>query len=205
MFVVSLILHICLWYWEYWKICRDVALPIRWPLLSCIIPTLFAYFLACHPYIFLHFQCFLFFYFLYIGTSALFLVQVGDFSTNLLSYNLFSSLSSYVLLASQSWNHFRYEAEMQSKKWFLPLLGADVVPHGEAIMMSYEWHWSLCPLELDNYCQTGEARPSQVVYKSILELSTGKRILTLYSHPLVQYLVQLHTAISQDCVTLYIT
>ena len=31
-----------------WKGCRDGALPICWPLLSCIIPTLFAYFLACH-------------------------------------------------------------------------------------------------------------------------------------------------------------
>ena len=183
-------------------LCQYVDLCFHASSLPCLhtfwhaIPTSF--------YIFNVFYFFIF-YFLYIGTSALFLVQVGDFSTNLLSYNLFSSLSSYVLLASQSWNHFRYEAEMQSKKWFLPLLGADVVPHGEAIMMSYEWHWSLCPLELDNYCQTGEARPSQVVYKSILELSTGKRILTLYSHPLVQYLVQLHTAISQDCVTLYIT
>ena len=39
-----------------WKRCRDGALPICWPLLSCIIPTLFAYFLARHPYIFL---CFL--------------------------------------------------------------------------------------------------------------------------------------------------
>ena len=38
-----------------WKRCRDGALPIHWPLLSCIIPTLFAYFLARHPYIFLHF------------------------------------------------------------------------------------------------------------------------------------------------------
>ena len=28
------------------------------PLLSCIISTLFAYFLACHPYIFLHFLMF---------------------------------------------------------------------------------------------------------------------------------------------------
>ena len=47
------------------KRCRDGALPIRWPLLSCIIRTLFAYFLACHPYIFLHFYCFYFyFYFL---------------------------------------------------------------------------------------------------------------------------------------------
>ena len=43
-----------------WKRCRDGALPIRWPLLSCIIPTLFAHFLACHPYIFLHFKCFLY-------------------------------------------------------------------------------------------------------------------------------------------------
>ena len=47
-----------------WKRCRDGALPICWPLLSCIIPTLFAYFLACHPYIFLHFLKF--FIFLYI-------------------------------------------------------------------------------------------------------------------------------------------
>ena len=39
-----------------WNRCRDGALPTSWPLLSCIIPTLFAYFLACHPYIFLHFQ-----------------------------------------------------------------------------------------------------------------------------------------------------
>ena len=31
-----------------WKRCRDGTLPIRWPLVSCIIPTLFAYFLACH-------------------------------------------------------------------------------------------------------------------------------------------------------------
>ena len=38
-----------------WKRSKDGTLPIRWPLLSCIIPTLFAYFLACHPYIFLHF------------------------------------------------------------------------------------------------------------------------------------------------------
>ena len=38
-----------------WKRCRDGGLPICWPLLSCIIPTLFAHFLACHPYIFLHF------------------------------------------------------------------------------------------------------------------------------------------------------
>jgi len=28
---------------------------LRYLLLSCIIPTLFVYFLACHPYIFLHF------------------------------------------------------------------------------------------------------------------------------------------------------
>ena len=39
--------------------CRDGALPICWPLLSCIVPILFAYSLACHSYIFLHFQCFL--------------------------------------------------------------------------------------------------------------------------------------------------
>ena len=32
-----------------------IALCHTWPLLSCIIPTLFAYFLACHPYIFLLF------------------------------------------------------------------------------------------------------------------------------------------------------
>ena len=31
-----------------WKRYRDGALPICWPLLFCIIPTLFAYFLACH-------------------------------------------------------------------------------------------------------------------------------------------------------------
>ena len=29
-------------------------LPMHWPLLSCITPTFFAYFLECHPYIFLH-------------------------------------------------------------------------------------------------------------------------------------------------------
>ena len=33
------------------NVLRDGALPICWPLLSCIIHTLFAYFLACHPYI----------------------------------------------------------------------------------------------------------------------------------------------------------
>ena len=38
-----------------WKRCRDGALPICRPLLSCIISTLFVYFLACHPYIFLRF------------------------------------------------------------------------------------------------------------------------------------------------------
>ena len=43
-----------------WKRCRDGALPIRWPLLLCIIPTLFAYFLACHPYI--SFTFFIFFF-----------------------------------------------------------------------------------------------------------------------------------------------
>ena len=35
-----------------WKRCRDGALPLCWPLLSCIIPFLFAYFLVCHPFIF---------------------------------------------------------------------------------------------------------------------------------------------------------
>ena len=35
-----------------WKRCRDWALPVYTcrPLLSCIIPTLVAYFLACHSY-----------------------------------------------------------------------------------------------------------------------------------------------------------
>ena len=37
-----------------WKRCKDGALPICWPLLSSIIPTLFAYFVACHPYILIH-------------------------------------------------------------------------------------------------------------------------------------------------------
>ena len=40
-----------------WKRCRDGALPIIfccWALVLCIIPTLFAYFLACNSYIFLH-------------------------------------------------------------------------------------------------------------------------------------------------------
>ena len=37
-----------------WKRCREAALPICWPLLSCILPTLFAY----HPYIFLHLYCY---------------------------------------------------------------------------------------------------------------------------------------------------
>ena len=46
-----------------WKRCRDGALPICWLLLSCIIPTLFPYFLACHPYIFI----FLFLYFFYVN------------------------------------------------------------------------------------------------------------------------------------------
>ena len=32
---------------------------IPWPVLSCIIPTLFAYFLECHPYIYLQFYNFL--------------------------------------------------------------------------------------------------------------------------------------------------
>jgi len=33
-----------------WKRCRDEALPnYMWPLLSCIIPNLFAYLLACLP------------------------------------------------------------------------------------------------------------------------------------------------------------
>ena len=35
--------------------CRSGALPTHWPLLLCIIPALFAYFLACHPYIFIFF------------------------------------------------------------------------------------------------------------------------------------------------------
>ena len=48
-----------------WKRCRDGALPICWPLLSCIIPTLFAYFLACHPYIFFTFLMIFFFLFLH--------------------------------------------------------------------------------------------------------------------------------------------
>ena len=42
-----------------WKRSRDGALPVHWPLLWCIIPALFAYFLACHPYIYN-----VFFYFL---------------------------------------------------------------------------------------------------------------------------------------------
>ena len=40
--------------------CISVALPIYWPLLWCIIPALFAYSLACHPYIFFTFLMFLF-------------------------------------------------------------------------------------------------------------------------------------------------
>ena len=38
-----------------WKWCMDGGLPIRWPLLLLTISILFAYFLAWHPYIFLHF------------------------------------------------------------------------------------------------------------------------------------------------------
>ena len=34
---------------------RDGVLPICWPLLSCIIPPLFVYFLTCYPFIFLQF------------------------------------------------------------------------------------------------------------------------------------------------------
>ena len=40
------------------KRCRDEAF-VNLPSLYHIIPTLFAYFLACHPYILLHFKCFL--------------------------------------------------------------------------------------------------------------------------------------------------
>ena len=107
-----------------WKRCRDGALPIRWPLLSCIIPTLFAHFLACHPYIFLHFKCFLYSciwntehaWCQHQGKSYLDM-QLGDYVIPFLDPRGRRAL--HICMHSILHNHFENMAQsMKSENWF---------------------------------------------------------------------------------------
>ena len=88
-----------------WKRCRDGALPICWPLLLCIIPTLFAYFVACHPYIF-----FTFFVkslqYLYVHIPSLWYRMLGLLTrfisfTFIFSFTFITTFSTYTMTCTK--------------------------------------------------------------------------------------------------------
>ena len=98
-----------------WKRCRDGALCRS--LLSCIIPTLFAYFLVCHPYIFL-FSCFYTFSLVLISVTA----------------------------RLKSWQEcqWQYRLMIVSLTSFLGHVGRGKWPGGEAKIMPCTWSSSIC-------------------------------------------------------------
>ena len=101
-----------------WKRCRDGVLPIHWPLLSCIIPTLFAYFFACHPFICLHF-----YFLVYWGLWGLVVVRLSGCRTSVAEHWLHKPGVPDLILGDCRPLHFFYFHLKNIQSLFIPTWG----------------------------------------------------------------------------------